>query len=72
MKTLKRRIFYVVLAGIVLAILVERYTNTEFEWWWLLALLFLFGEVIISILNPLIQRWIVVPLVRLFDKWQKI
>ena len=69
MKTLKRRIFYAVLAGIVLAILVERYTNIEFEWWWLLALPFLFGEVIISILNPLIQRWIVVPLVRLIDKW---
>lgn len=69
MKILKRRIFYAVLAGIVLAILVERYTNIEFEWWWLLALLFLFGEVIISILNPLIQRWIIVPLVRLIDKW---
>lgn len=69
MKILKRRTFYAVLAGVVLAILVERYTNIEFEWWWLLALPFLFGEVIISILNPLIQRWITVPLVRLLDKW---
>lgn len=72
MKTLKRRTFYAVLAGIVLAILLERHTNVEFEWWWLLALPFLFGELIITILNPLIQRWITVPLVRLLDKWSKI
>ncbi|MDE0141219.1 MAG: hypothetical protein OXN19_07075 [Caldilineaceae bacterium] len=72
MKTLKRRTFYAVLAGIVLAILLERHTIIEFEWWWLLALPFLFGELIISTLNPLIQRWITVPLVRLLDKWSKI
>jgi len=68
MRNLKRRVFYAVLAGIVLAVPVEIFSEIEFGWGWLLALPFLFGEVIISFLNPLIQRWIVSPLVRLVDK----
>lgn len=68
MKTLKRRIFYAVLAGVVLVILVERFSDIEFEWWWLLALPVLFGEALISFLNPLIQKWITVPLVPLIDR----